>query len=179
VLYVTGEYSTGMIHSTLIAVPRRMPVLWAKLTVFLTITLSTMVTMSIAAFLAGEAVISHFRAGYSLSDPHALRVVIGTGVYLTLLGLLGLAIGWIVRSTPGALVSYLAVILVVPEILANIAGNPGKHIAEYFPAQAGAALINIIPDGLSTTPWTGITVMAAWTVVFLLTAALTLRLRDA
>src|SRR3979490_993030 len=34
VLVITGEYSTGMIRSTLIAVPKRLPVLWAKLGVY-------------------------------------------------------------------------------------------------------------------------------------------------
>ena len=38
VLFVTGEYSTGMIRSTFAAVPKRLPVLWAKLVVFVAVT---------------------------------------------------------------------------------------------------------------------------------------------
>jgi hypothetical protein len=179
VLFVTGEYSTGMIRSTMVAVPRRLPVLWAKLIVLVGVVLTAMIAMSILAFLAGEAVISQSRPGYSLGDPHVLRVVIGTGVYLTFIAMLGSAIGWIVRSTPGALVTYLGVILVVPVIFGNVLGNWGKHVAEYLPSQAGAAFISIIPDGLSTTPWTGIIIMAAWVVAFTAVAAVVLRRGDA
>jgi ABC-2 type transport system permease protein len=179
VLFVTGEYATGMIRATMIAVPTRLPVLWAKLIVFVGVVLVTMVPMSVAAFLVGEAVIAHSRTGFSLSDPHALRVVIGTGVYLTLVGTIGAAIGWIVRSTPGALVTYLGVILVVPVIFGNVLGTWGKHVAEYLPSQAGSAFITSIPDGVSTTPWVGLAVMAGWVVAFVATAVLVLPRADA
>jgi hypothetical protein len=137
-----------------------------------------MVAMSVLAFLAGEAVISRSRPGFSLTDPHALRVVIGTGVYLTFVGMIGAAIGWIVRSTPGALVSYLGVVLVLPVIFGNVLGHWGKHVAEYLPSQAGAAFISIIPEGLSTSPWVGLGVMAGWVVAFLAVAVAALRSGD-
>ncbi len=89
VLFVTGEYSTGMIRSTLAAVPRRLPVLWAKLIVFVVVTAVAMTASCLVAFVAAQALIGHYRTGYKLSDPGVLRVVLGTGVYLTLLGLLG------------------------------------------------------------------------------------------
>ena len=179
VLFVTGEYSTGMIRATLVAVPRRVPVLWAKLIVFVSVTFVTMVGVSLVAFLAGEAVISHFRTAFTLSSPGALRVTIGTAVYLTFVGMIATAIGWIVRSTPGALVTYLAVILVIPVIFGNVLGSWGKHVAEYLPSQAGSAFISIIPDGLSTTPWVGIGVMAGWVLAFLAVAVMCLRHGDA
>src|SRR6201995_4027866 len=95
VLFVSGEYGTGMIRSTLVAVPRRLPVLWAKLVVFVTVTAASMVVVSVVAFLCAQALLSHYRAGYSLSDPGVLRVVLGTGIYPTLVGMIGGALGWI------------------------------------------------------------------------------------
>jgi ABC-2 type transport system permease protein len=178
VLFVTGEYSTGMIRTTMVAVPKRLPVLWAKLLVFVGVTLTTMVTMSIAAFLVGEGIIGHYRPAYSLSSPHALRVVIGTGVYLTFMGMIGAGIGWIVRSTPGAIVTYLGLILVIPVLFGNVLGNWGKHVAEYLPSQAGSAFISIIPDGLSASPWVGIFVMAGWVAAVLAVAYAVLRMGD-
>jgi hypothetical protein len=166
VLFVTTEFSTGMIHSTMVAVPRRLPVLWAKLLVFLATVLITMTAMSLVAFFVGEGIIGHFRTAYTLSSPSALRVVIGTGVYLTLLGVIGGALGWIVRSTPGALVSYLAVILVIPVLFGNVLGNWGKHVAEFLPSSAGAGFINTIPDHPNVAPWPGIGLLVAWTLVF-------------
>ena len=87
-LFVCGEYGTGMIRSSLVSAPRRTPVLLAKVVVFGTVALVPMVFASVVAFLGGEAVLSHYGMGFSLGDPTALRVALGTGVYLTLTGLL-------------------------------------------------------------------------------------------
>ena len=179
VLYVTGEYSTGMIRSTFAAVPTRIPVFWAKLVVFVSVTAVTMTVVSFVAYLISQALLAHFRTGFSLTDPGVLRVVIGTAVYLTFVGVIGAALGWIVRSTPGALVAYVAVVLVIPVLLGAAFGTVGKKIAEFTPTQAGAGFSTSIPDGPSLHPWIGLGVMAAWMVGFLVVAAVCLRRRDA
>ena len=180
VLFVSGEYSTGMIRSTLVAVPRRLPVLWAKLVVFVTITAVSMVTVSIVAFVSAQALLSHYRTGFSLSDPGVLRVVIGTGVYLTLVGMIGAALGWIVRSTPGALVAYFAIVLVLPVLFGDALGNWGKEVAQFLPGQAGASFSTSIPDSsYSLSPWVGLLVLAGWVALALAIAAGVLRRRDA
>ncbi|HZZ55006.1 MAG TPA: ABC transporter permease subunit [Trebonia sp.] len=180
VLFVSGEYSTGMIRSTLVAVPRRLPVLWAKLVVFVTITAVSMVTVSIVAFVSAQALLSHYRTGFSLSDPGVLRVVIGTGVYLTLVGMIGAALGWIVRSTPGALVTYFAIVLVLPVLFGDALGNWGKEVAQFLPGQAGASFSTSIPESsYSLSPWVGLLVLAGWVAVALAIAAGVLRRRDA
>jgi ABC-type transport system involved in multi-copper enzyme maturation permease subunit len=180
VLFVSGEYSTGMIRSTLVAVPRRLPVLWAKLVVFVTITAVSMITVSIVAFVSAQALLSHYRTGFSLSDPGVLRVVIGTGVYLTLIGMIGAALGWIVRSTPGALVTYFAIVLVLPVLFGDALGNWGKEVAQFLPGQAGASFSTSIPESsYSLSPWVGLLVLAGWVAVALSIAAGVLRRRDA
>ena len=180
VLFVSGEYSTGMIRSTLVAVPRRLPVLWAKLVVFVTITAVSMITVSIVAFVSAQALLSHYRTGFSLSDPGVLRVVIGTGVYLTLVGMIGAALGWIVRSTPGALVTYFAIVLVLPVLFGDALGNWGKEVAQFLPDQAGASFSTSIPESsYSLSPWVGLLVLVGWVAVALAIAAGVLRRRDA
>lgn len=180
VLFVSGEYSTGMIRSTLVAVPRRLPVLWAKLVVFVTITAVSMITVSIVAFVSAQALLSHYRTGFSLSDPGVLRVVIGTGVYLTLVGMIGAALGWIVRSTPGALVTYFAIVLVLPVLFGDALGNWGKEVAQFLPGQAGASFSTSIPESsYSLSPWVGLLVLVGWVAVALAIAAGVLRRRDA
>ncbi len=180
VLFVSGEYGTGMIRSTLVAVPRRLPVLWAKLVVFVTVTAASMITVSIVAFVCAQALLSHYRTGFSLSDPGVLRVVIGTGIYLTLAGMIGGALGWIVRSTPGALVAYFAVVLVLPVLFGDALGNWGKEVAQFLPSQAGASFSTSIPESsYSLSPWVGLLVMAGWVAVALAVAAGVLRRRDA
>ena len=179
VLFVSGEYSTGMIRSTLAAVPKRIPVLWAKVVVFVAVTAASMIAVCLVAFVSAQGLISHYRTGYSLGQPGALRVVIGTGVYLTLIGVIGAMLGWIVRSTPGALVAYIALILVVPVIFGNVLGTWGKNIAQYLPSMAGASFIRSIRDAPSLSPWTGLAVFFLWVVVVTAVAAATLLRRDA
>src|SRR6202034_4325800 len=56
VLVISGEYSTGMIRSSLMAVPRRLPVLWAKLIVFATVTFTVMLIGGLISFYAVQAI---------------------------------------------------------------------------------------------------------------------------
>jgi ABC-type transport system involved in multi-copper enzyme maturation permease subunit len=179
VLFVSGEYSTGMIRSTLAAVPKRIPVLWAKLIVFLAVTATSMIGITFVAFLAAQGLLSHYRPGYSLGDPGVLRVVLGTGVYLTLIGVIGAAVAWVVRSTPGALVAYVALVLVLPVLFANALGDWGKNIGKFFPSSAGMRFAESIPDGYSLTPGWALAVLIGWVVAGLALAMILLRRRDA
>ncbi len=179
VLFVSGEYSTGMIRATFTAVPRRLPVLWAKFVVLVAVTALAMAAACLVAFLAAQAVISRYRTGYSLGDPGALRVVLGTAAYLTLIAVIGAAIAWIVRSTPGSLVALIALALVLPVIFGNVLGTWGKHVAEYLPTTAGGAFVSSVAEPPSLSPWTGLGVMALWAVVAVALAAVQLPQRDA
>ena len=179
VVFVSGEYSTGMIRSTFAAAPRRLPVLWAKLVVLTSITAVTMISVCVVAFLSGQALISHYRPGYSLSDPGVTRIVIGTGVYLTLLVIIGSAVAWIVRSTPGSLVAYVALVLVLPGLFSSVLGRWGKHVAEYMPSEAGGSFVRSIREPFTLAPWPGLAVMAAWALAGVALAAVQLRRRDA
>jgi hypothetical protein len=76
-------------------------------------------------------------------------------------------------------VTYLGVILVIPVLFGDVLGTWGKHVAEYLPSQAGSAFISVIPDGLSTSPWVGISVMAGWVVAALIAAYAVLKSGDA
>jgi ABC-2 type transport system permease protein len=178
VLLVSGEYATGTIRATLVAVPRRLPVLWAKLLLIAPLVTVTMLASSFVAFLSSQALISHYRPSFSLSDPGVLRAVIGTGIYLGAVTLLGAAIGWIVRSTPGALVSYLGLLLVLPVITGNLLGSWGKTIAKFLPSEAGTSILTSVrlPDLLSPTE--SAFLLAGWVVLAVAAGALTLTRRD-
>jgi len=178
VLFVSGEYSTGMIRSTMSAVPKRTPVLVAKTIVFATVTSVAIIPACVIAFVSGQAIISHSRTGYSLSDPGVFRLVLGTGFYLVCIGLIGAACGWLVRNTPGALVTYFALILVLPGIFGNVLGNWGKDIAQYFPSEAGRSFISSLQLPYTLSTWTGFTVLLTWVGIGLALSALSLHTRD-
>jgi len=179
VLFVSGEYSTGMIRATLAAVPKRVPVLWAKLAVFVAVTATTMIVISFVAFLSAQGLLSHYRPGYSLGDPGVLRVVFGTGIYLTLIGVIGGILAWIVRSTPGALVAYVGVVLILPVLFGELLGNWGKNVGKFLPSAAGGRFAQSIPDGYTLTPWWGLAVMVGWVLLGLAVVVVLLRRRDA
>ncbi len=179
VLVVSGEYSSGMIRATLAAVPRRWPVLVAKTVVFTVVVAIAMVAASVVAFLVAQSVLSGHRATYSLADPSTLRVVIGTGVYLTLVGLLGSSVAWIVRSTPGALVATLAIVLILPVLFELVFRSWGTYIAAYLPTGAGQSFSTNLPQPHALSPWVGLGVMLLWVVAGLTAAVVSLQRRDA
>jgi ABC-2 type transport system permease protein len=179
VLFVTGEYTTGMIRSTLAAVPRRLPVLLAKSIVFLVVTLVAMVIASVVAFLAAQLFLTHYGHGHSLGDPGVLRVVLGTGLYLALIGLLGGGIGWILRSTPGGIATLVGLLLVIPVIFRVLPGKWAMDVAKYLPGEAGGSFVASVrtPD-TPLAPTTGLLVLVAWVVASLIVAAVLLKRRD-
>jgi ABC-2 type transport system permease protein len=179
VLVVSGEYSSGMIRATLAAVPRRLPVLVAKLFVFTGVVGTAMVAASVVGFLVAQAFLSGYRPTFSLSDPDVLRVVVGTGVYLTLIGLLGGAIGWIVRSTPGSLVTLFAIILVLPVLLLLFHGAWAVHVGAWLPTGAGSSFSTSLRTPGALAPWPGLAVMCGWVAVAYVLAGALLHRRDA
>lgn len=178
VLFVSGEYTTGMIRSTLVAVPRRLPVLTAKALVFGAVAVVAMSAASFVAFFSGQAFLAHYGHSSSLSDPTVLRVVGGLGLYLALIGLLGGALGWILRSTPGGISALVGILLVVPVVFRVLPGAAVKTAAQYLPSEAGGSFVSSLrmPDTL--TPWTGLAVLVAWVVAAMAVAAVRLKRRD-
>jgi ABC-2 type transport system permease protein len=177
-LYVTGEYGTGMIRSTFAAVPRRLPVLGAKTAVFGAVALVAMLIASFAGFFGAQAFLSGYHHSFSLSQSGVLRVVAGTGVYLALIGLLGLALGWILRSTAGAISTLVGILLVVPVLFSAI-GKSVEGIAQYLPSNAGESFISSIHATGMLSPWTGLIVLCAWVLAAFALAAYLVRRRDA
>jgi ABC-2 type transport system permease protein len=112
VLLVTGEYATGMIRATFAAAPRRLPVLWAKAALYAVVTFVLLLVSAFAAFVIGQ----HFLAshGTTLGAPHAWRAIMGVAGYLTLVGVLAVAFGFMIRSTAGGIATLFGLLLVVP-----------------------------------------------------------------
>ena len=121
VLAFSGEYATGMIRATLAVVPSRLPVLWAKLIVLAGLVLPVTLLAAMAEFFAATALESS-RGGsaISLTDPGVLREVAGASLYLTVIAIIGLALGALLRRTAAGLSVFAAVFLVVPLVAAYL-----------------------------------------------------------
>jgi len=180
VMLATGEYATGMIRATMSAVPRRLAVLGAKLGVFAVVVTVTCEAALFVTFLASQVLLSSHHAGVSLAAPGVLRAVAGTGLYLTLVGLLGIALGFAIRNTAGAAAVLFAALLVVPEVLgAALPMDWASRILPYLPSNAGQAIMNIRPAPDTMAPWPGLALFAGCVMVVIAVAALLLERRDA
>jgi hypothetical protein len=177
VLLVTGEYATGMIRSTFAAAPRRLPVIWAKAGLYAVVTFVLMVVSAFVAFNLGQ----HFLAahGTTLSAPHAWRAIVGVAGYLTLVGILAVAFGFLIRSTAGGIATLFALLLVLPGIGQLLPASWQSHTLPYLPSNAGAAFYSARPDPSALSPHTGLLVLCAWAAIALAAAAVMVRRRDA
>lgn len=178
-LLITTEYSTGVIRASLLAVPRRLPMLAAKAVVFAALLLVIAEIVSFSCFFIGSAIL-HSRVPVSLSDNDVLRAVVGAGLYLTVLGLFALGVGSLVRHTAGAITTVIGIALVLPILSGLLPGSWGEHINAYLPEQAGALIFSAhrTPSQLLSA-WQGFGVFCLWTAVLLAAGAYLLSRRDA
>jgi ribose/xylose/arabinose/galactoside ABC-type transport system permease subunit len=130
----------------------------------------------VIAYLGAMAFRAHFGHGASLSGN--LRVVLGTALYLALIGLFGSAFGWIVRSTPGGICALVATLLVVPVLLEVIPGTWAKSVGQYLPSEGGSSFVSTVHADHTLNPWPGLLVLVIWVVAALALAAVLLRRRD-
>lgn len=179
VLVISSEYSTGMIRASLLAVPRRLPMLWAKALVFAVLALVSGLAVSFVSFFMGTAILGD-KVSVSLGDEGVLRAVIGGGLYLMMLGLFSLAIGAIVRHTAGAITAVIGLVLVVGPLAMLLPGKVGDYVYWSLPAEAGYMIASVRQgeDDL-LSPWEGYGVFALWTFVLLAVGAYLLKRRDA
>jgi ABC-type transport system involved in multi-copper enzyme maturation permease subunit len=178
VLVISGEYTTGMIRSTFAAVPKRLPVLWAKTAVFAAVTFAVSLPAVLIVFFAGQSIITDTHKQLSFSDPGVPRAVIGAALFLTVMGIFGLAIGAIVRHTAGAIVTLVAILFVLPPILSLLPSSWSNAINPYLPSSAAGTLWTITPDAHTLAPWAGFALFCGYTAATLAIAAVLLVRRD-
>jgi ABC-type transport system involved in multi-copper enzyme maturation permease subunit len=179
VLLITGEYATGMIRATFAAVPTRLPVLWAKAVVFAVVTLVLMVPTVLVAFLIGQSILTSKHLQTDLSNPGVLRAVIGAALFLTIVGLLGIGLGALLRNTAAGISTLFGLLFVLPILVRFLPTSWSDPINKYLPSNAGEAITHSHPDPTMLAPWTGLGVFFGYAVIVLVFAAISLRRRDA
>jgi ABC-2 type transport system permease protein len=178
VLVITAEYSTGMIRSTFMAVPKRLPVLWGKALVFGVVALAVSLPAVFIVFFAGQSILSGQHINISVSHPGVLRSLFGAALYMTVMGLFGLGLGAIVRNTAGGISALAGIIFVLPPVLDLLPSSVSNSVGPYLPSNAGGALWTITPDPHTLAPWAGFGVFCAYAAVALVIAAVLMRRRD-
>ena len=180
VLVIAGEYSTGMIRSTLIAVPRRLPVLWAKLGVFAAVSFVLMVPAVLIGFFASQAVLNgHHILQIGFGAPGVARSLLGGALYVMLVGVFALALGAIVRNTAGGISAFVGLFFVIPPLMNVLPASWNNAISEYLPSEAGRQLFTLHQGAHSLSPLWGGVLMLGYCAVAVAAAAVLLVRRDA
>jgi ABC-2 type transport system permease protein len=179
ILVISGEYSTGMIRSTFIAVPKRLPVLWAKAAVYALVAFVLMLPAVLIAFFGSQAILrNHHILEISFSHPGVARTVIGGAVYLMLLGVFALGLGAIVRNTAGGIATFAAIMFVIPPLLNVLPSSWNNAINPYLPSTAGQAIFSLTHGSDTLAPGPGLALFCGYTALSLAIAAALLVRRD-
>jgi ABC-2 type transport system permease protein len=178
VLLISGEYSTGMIRASLTAVPRRLPVLWGKLAVFAGVVFSLSLVAAVISFYLGQSLLAGHHLDLAITAPGALRSVVGAALYVTVAGMIGLALGALLRNTAAAISAFVVAFFVIPQLTALLPASISTHFTQYLPSNAGAALYGAGP-GHALSPWVGFAVLCGYAAILITAAAYQLRHRDA
>lgn len=179
---ISGEYSSGMIRTTLAAVPRRAAVLTAKAVTVTGIVTTAGTVAVLGSLLAGRLILpGHGYPALSLADGPTLRATVGSILYLALISLLSLGIATVVRDSATSIGVVLGLLYLVP-IVAQVIDNPDWHrlLQRIGPMSAGLAIQATTDlDSLPLRPWAGLGVTAGWAATALVAGGLLLRRRDA
>jgi ABC-2 type transport system permease protein len=180
VLVISGEYSTGMIRSTLTAIPQRYPALLAKAAVFAAVTFVVGLVITFGSYFVSAPLMAARGAESSLGDPGVVQALVGGALFLTLIGVLSLGIGTVVRSGAGGIAAAIGLIMLAPIVFALIPAEWAAEAARYLPTAAGAALYTIpTADGMGFEPWQGLAILLGWIVLALGSGTALLTRRDA
>jgi hypothetical protein len=180
VLLFSSEYSSGMIRATIAAVPARLPVLWAKVAVFASVTLIVTVPCVLIDFFATQAILgSHQILKISFTAPGVPRTILGGALYLTVIGVFALGLGAITRSTAGGIGAFVASFFVIPPLLNILPTDWNNAISEYLPSSAGRDVFAIFHGPHDLGPWPGFALFVGYTALVIAIAAILLVRRDA
>ena len=180
VLFISSEYSTGMIRATFGAVPRRLPVLWAKLVVFATVTLAVTIPCVLIDFFGTQAILgSHQILKISFTAPGVPRTILGGALYLTVIGVMALGLGAIMRNTAGGISVFVAIFFVIPPLMNILPTSWNDAISEYLPSSAGRDIFALFHGPHDLSPWPGFALFVGYTALVIAIAAVMLVRRDA
>ncbi|MEU2179257.1 ABC transporter permease [Streptomyces thermolilacinus] len=178
ILVTAGEYATGSIRATLTAVPARLPVLWAKAAVFTATAFTLSLSTALVVYPAAQVLLADTDKAGSLWDDGVLPALVGNSLGVTLIALVALGLGALLRSVPGALGVFIGGVVIVPEILGALPYEVAERALRYFPTQAAHALGSSTPLPGAASPGAALLALLLWAGGTLALAGALLKRRD-
>ena len=174
VLVVSSEFASGMALLSLTAVPRRTRLLGAKTLVVAAYGVLLSAVLALACALAART-LTAVPGGVRFWDPDVVRTLLLQVGAAGLVGILGVALGAVLRSTAGAVGVGTALVLIAPPALALVGTDFAARASQSLPA------LRVGEDAflaVATTWQVGMTVVAAWAVGLWVLGAVLLERRD-
>jgi ABC-2 type transport system permease protein len=180
VLVMGSEYSSRTIASTLAAVPNRLEALAAKALAVALVAFGLGVVPGLAAYALTTGTRADLGYDGSLASWGVLGPLLGSGAYLALVALLGLALATLMRSGVAGIVAVVAIQLVLPNLVGLLPDIGDVAVHDLLLTQAGRILTGTT-GSIAPPPVTLLEVaaVAAWILIPGAAAALLFRLRDA
>jgi ABC-2 type transport system permease protein len=161
---IFGEYTTGMISTTLAAVPDRRAVVAAKVTVVTAVTLLLGAVVSVTSFFTTNAMLASRHVGLSIHDPGCLRAVAAYALIVPVSALIGLAFGAVLRHAAPSIVGAVVLLFILPLLFGGDRYKLLKEIGHGFPAVAELRL-TLNPAAHTTQGRYPPTITEAWIVL--------------
>jgi hypothetical protein len=161
------------------AVPKRLPVLWAKAGTFAVVAFVLMLVSGLIAFFASQSILTQHHVQTTLGHAPALRAVIGAALYMAVLGVFCTGLGAIVRNTAGGIALFAGLLFVLPGLAAILPTSTQNAINPYLPSNAGGTILAGAHEPHTLSTWAGFGVFCGYTAIVLLAAAILMKRRDA
>ncbi|TDK24576.1 ABC transporter permease [Arthrobacter crusticola] len=181
VVLIASEWATGMIRSTMVAVPKRVPALLAKNVIAAGVSFLIGAAAALLSYVAAQPILAVEDLDFALTDDKIVASILNTGTYLALIAVISMGIGTLLRNTAGGVVTAVGLFFVLPVIVVNLISGLADWIpdaARFLPTNAGERLVAVAAEEGALTQLEGGLVMAAWALVLLVASLLVTRRRD-
>jgi len=166
VLAITGEFASGTIRSSVAAAPRRTPLLLAKAIVYGGVSLVVGELISFASYFLGMALFSGHAPISHLGDAGVIRAIVLTGAYEAIVCLIAIGIGTALRHTAGAISSLVAILIVLPSVIAALPTSAQNSLERFMPEQIAASSTGaVVPEAHYFGPWTGFGMLVLYATI--------------
>jgi hypothetical protein len=163
VLFITAEYSSGSIRTSLAAVPQRLHLVAAKALVVGLVVVVVAEVACFVTFLVGQSIFSGVVPTASLSNGAVLRSVIFAGLYLTLLSLVGMGLGLILRQSAASISVFTSLLLILPILTLLLPQSWQNAINRFEPSQLGQSMMSPTPTANTFGAWSAFLILALYT----------------
>ncbi|MUN62921.1 ABC transporter permease subunit [Kocuria sediminis] len=178
VLFIGSEYATRSIQTTMTAVPRRTPVMLAKVAVLSVVTFLFGLISAVLCHLLVQPILAGGDLGYDLWQEPILLNILAVGLFYMITAWLGFGLGALLKSTTWGIVVLVVLLLVLEIVLFALSFEWLEDAKPYSPAAAGAQLTAVYQpsDAVLNHVESGL-VYGAWGLLFVLAGILVTKKR--